>query len=253
MTLLTLLSVLIIFTSSLPTLGKNIASPAARGEPPAPDEANTLSRNQAPFMQVTGGRVSRDLKPLVDANPPETAPVHGVSHDHVFYDSYNANFSWSDPMLQAALGIRPASLELNGRDDNLVKRSPGSSPSDAAIKASSCMGCLEASNGQVVTLATLDTAYLEKQILLKPDSILLGRCLFYTSVPNPATAFIALSPADLVEYFDRKSLGGADTHPGLSRIATSWACDRNLVTIWVSSSAMDIPPDTRSRDVEMVG
>lgn len=232
MALLNLLSVFIIFILSLSALGKNVAPPAFKPRTVVQDAPRNLPRNKAPSMKVTGG-ASRDLE-QVESKSTESAPVPQVHQDHVFYDSYQSNFSWSDPALQAALGIRPASSELNTRDNNLVKRTPGSAPGDPLIKAPSCLGCIEASNGQTVTLADLNTGYLENQILLKPDSILQDRCVFYTSVPNALAG--VLNPADLIELFDRKNLGGADTHPGLSLIATNWACSTNKVTIWVSSA-----------------
>lgn len=230
-----ILRVFIIFTLSFSILGKNVAPPAVKHEPVIANEQlpRSLPRNKAPSMKVTG-RSSRGVQ-QVDSSPPETVPVPHISPDHVFYDSYQANFSWSDPALQAALGIRPASSELQQRDEIIVKRTPGSAPGDPLVKTPSCLGCIEASNGQSVTLADLTTEYLENQILLR-DSVLQDRCVFYTSVPNS----FSFSPADLIELFDRRALGGADRHPGLSLIATNWACSSNKVTIWVSS-AMEAP------------
>ncbi|KAI2463542.1 hypothetical protein F4781DRAFT_416265 [Annulohypoxylon bovei var. microspora] len=227
MALLNLLKVFTIFTFLFPSLGKNVAPPAVR-QRSSQDTPRNLPQNKAPSMNVSG-RSSRPEQ--VDSKSLENAPL-SVPQDHVFYDSYQANFSWSNPVLQTALGIRPASLELNKREGHLVHRAPGGQLIDPIFKLPSCLGCIEASNGQTMTLEELTTEYLENQIILRPDSVLQDRCVFYTSVPNPATAATKLSAADLTEYFNRVNLGGADRHPGLSLKATSWACSNKKVTIW---------------------
>ncbi|KAI1211221.1 uncharacterized protein F4807DRAFT_466539 [Annulohypoxylon truncatum] len=252
---LNLLEILIILTL-LPFsgLGKNVAPPVVKRRHAHPVPQN-LHPNKAPSIKVTG-QASHGQK-QTDSKPEEAAPVPYIPQDHVFYDSYQANFSWSDPALQAALGIRPIPSQMNTRDGNIFKRSPGSTPDDPIFKLPSCLGCYEASQGRTVTLADLTTEYLEQQILL-PDSLLQDRCVFYTSVPDPRKD--PLSTADRAEFFNRVALGGEDRHHGLSLIATKWACSNNKVTIWNMysgendvSGGRDIPSKRNYWEVHVKG
>ncbi|KAK0757406.1 hypothetical protein N5P37_010129 [Trichoderma harzianum] len=142
-----------------------------------------------------------------------------VLPEHIFYGNYQVNFSWNNKQLQAALGIRPLP-SLDKR--NIVKRTPGSQPGDPVFKLPSCLGCIEAAAGKVTSINDLTTEWLEKQILL-PDSQLMNRCVFYTSVPK--------ENEDKAEWDLRQTMGHLD-HPGLSWFATDWACNHKLLSIW---------------------
>ncbi len=202
--------------------GKNLGPPPVKQDP-ARSTPRKNSRNKEPSV-VVSGRVIR--------NPPkrnaEVAETVTIPESHVFYENYQANFSWSDEKLRAALGIRDETGTTSDhakRDGEIRKRTPGGTVDNTLIKLPSCLGCIEANQGVVTSLKDLSTEYLERQILI-PDSRLQDTCLFYTSVP-PFTA-------EPLEYWDRAALGGADRHTGLSSIATRWACSHNKVTIWVS-------------------
>ncbi|KAH0491930.1 hypothetical protein TgHK011_003331 [Trichoderma gracile] len=159
-----------------------------------------------------------------DLAAPEQKASSNILPDHVFYENYRANFSWSDKRLQAALGIRPSTKGKNGSSNDkrsIVKRTPGD-PNNPLLKLPSCLGCIEAYNGKVTTINDLTTEWLEQQLLEK-DNQLQDRCVFYTSVLEPSV--------DLIEYTERKAMGHND-HPGLSWFATEWACSLGMVSIW---------------------
>lgn len=213
--------VLLLFSYSILVLGKNVAPRAVKKDALQYGPRN-FPGNKAPSLKVTRGS-----KPWTEKDSSQQKPnIAGVPKDHVFYENYQINSSWSDPRLQAALGI-PKSLR--SRDEHLVKRTPGSKPGDPIFKLPSCVGCMKAAAGtEKVTLQTLSTDYLQRN--MKPNLNIQDTCLFYTSVPDPTKT---LNPRDFEEWTDRYALGGQEQHGGLSKIATDYACGSNKITIWV--------------------
>lgn len=154
-----------------------------------------------------------------------------LSPDHVFQSNYRTNFSWEDNSLQDRLW---RGKEKQRRQDSLstgklAKRAPTTTVLGTVIKLPSCAGCIRQSvTGEQANLNTLTPDYL-KTVMLMSQSQLLDRCVFYTSVEDQSDAT------------QRWLLGGADTHPSLSKIATDWANPQNLVTIWnLYSGANDV-------------
>lgn len=154
-----------------------------------------------------------------------------LSPDHVFQSNYRISFSWEDNGLQDRLW---RGKEKQRRQDSLstgklAKRAPTTTVLGTVIKLPSCAGCIRQSvTGEQANLNTLTPDYL-KTVMLMDQSQLLGRCVFYTSVEDQSDAT------------KRWFLGGADTHPSLSKIATDWANPQNLVTIWnLYSGANDV-------------
>lgn len=154
-----------------------------------------------------------------------------LSPDHVFQSNYRTNFSWEDNRLQDRLW---RGKEKQRRQDSLsiaklAKRAPTTTILGTVIKLPSCAGCIrQAATGEQANLNTLTPDYL-KRVMLMDQGQLLGRCVFYTSVEDKSDAL------------QRWLLGGADTHPSLSKIATDWANPQNLVTIWnLYSGANDV-------------
>ncbi|KAK7923666.1 hypothetical protein PG985_007737 [Apiospora marii] len=186
-------------------LGKNFSPPAARHRFSRDTTHDIGARHSA---SVAAGSL------VMRKNRNRT-----VSEDHIFYENYQISFSWADSSTPH---------ELLARDGNIIKRAPGSSPDEPVFRLPSCLGCIEALNEPgKVTIDTLSTDYLERQMLTQAVD-LLNKCVFYTSVPRPFM--------DLQEWYDRRALGGADDHPGLSKIATDYACRNNLLTIWVRAT-----------------
>lgn len=169
--------------------------------------------NKAPIVNIRGHAGHEQEKP------------NGILPEHAFYQNYQANFSWSDKQLQAALGIRTVATGENIDKRHISKRTPGSQPGDPVFKLPSCLGCIEAAAGRVTSINDLTTEWLEKQMLL-PDSQLQNNCVFYTSVPKVTE--------DATEYNIRQTMGHLE-HPGLSWFATNWACGKSFVSIWVST------------------
>ncbi|KAK7968737.1 hypothetical protein PG988_007810 [Apiospora saccharicola] len=196
-------------------LGKNFSPPAARHRFSGGTSHEIEARNGAPV--AAGSPAARERNTTVSA-------------DHIFYENYQTSLTWARSSTPHDLG---PSHELQARDGNIIKRAPGSSPGDPLFKLPSCLGCLQAVNEPgKVTIDTLNTDYLERQMLTTAVD-LLNKCVFYTSVPR---AFM-----DIQEWFDRRALGGANEHPGLSKIATDYACRNNLLTIWnMYSGANDV-------------
>jgi hypothetical protein len=157
-------------------------------------------------------------------------PCSPVSESHVFYNNYQANFSWDDPRLAASLGVPDGTSfgmrPVTKRDGNshLHKRAPGSSPNDPVFKLPSCLGCIEAQKGNTVTLDDLTESYLRRQITKTPPQ-LYNKCVFYTSVPP-------YGGGENTEHLERVALGGSHRHKGLSEIATRYACENDKFTIW---------------------
>lgn len=215
------LRALMLFALLMLTVSKNVA-PSSSKHPALDGTSAQSSRNRAPVVNVKGS--------VHGPNHKSTQPP--VPESHVFYNNYKLNFSWEDPLLQAALGVTARETTTTGSHFNkrgsnhLSKRTPGSSKNDPVFKVPSCLGCIEASMGLKVTLADLSVRFLETQIT-KTDAQLKNKCLFYTSVPRQGQ-----------ELRDRNDLGGAEKHSGLSKIATDYACNNNLYTIWVCENIL---------------
>lgn len=207
-------------------LARNVAPYAQKDTLPR-NQARHPPRQKAPSINIKGGvRHGSNGRRFND-----NAAV--VPESHVFYNNYRVNFSWQDPQLVAALGIpaelTPATNLFDKRSDHrLSKRAPGSSPSDPVFKLPSCLGCIQAQAGNIVSLNDLTVEWLERQ-MTKTDAQLRNKCVFYTSVPKIRE--------DENEYNDRGDLGGQDKHAGLSKIASDYACRSNKYTIWVSASS----------------
>lgn len=203
-----------------------------------------IARNVAPAGGPKQGRPKFESKSSLNKAPAITMDSKrsntfgrngtraSTTPEHVFYRNYQARFSWEDDKLKAALGIvAEASGEMEPVSSRgLSKRAPagarpGSNPSAPLLQAPSCLGCIKKLMGEVNTIKDLDTRYLEQQIEI-PDNQLNNRCVFYTSVPTQIQ--------DRDQWNARVALGVETTHPGLSKIATQWACKKGLVTIWVS-------------------
>lgn len=195
-----------------------------------------VPRNQAPTVRINGLVTSGAQERAYEA-PDSSSTLLSVPESHVFYKNYQANFSWSDPKLQAALGIVPgAGSESRSfkRDGIVGKRSlPGGTADNPVFKASACAGCLAKQNGEVTSLSDLTVQYLRNNMLVS-GSQLKDKCVFYTSVPD-ATSLTA-TIADKLEWWERVALGGASEHRGLSLKATQYACGSNKLTIWVSKA-----------------
>ncbi|ETS76427.1 hypothetical protein PFICI_11814 [Pestalotiopsis fici W106-1] len=217
------LRALALFMACVVVLGKNFGPPQRRQD--AARQKIKGPRNKSPVVKATG-----DISFGSEGHKQPLQRRTTVPEDHVFFDNYQANFSWSDPAVRAGLGIRGPVGDSSHLDHYgaLFKRTPGSFPgsdaSNPAFRAASCLGCLKRQNGEPVksTIAELSTTYLESK-LLKRGPELLGKCVFYTSVPGWLE--------DPQEKFDRRLLGGNE-HPGLSKIATDWACGKGYYTIW---------------------
>lgn len=211
-----ILRALLLISLCILAVGKHVA--------PSPNKARSPSGNKAPTVGIRGNvrhGTTGGLRKKDQSLVPES---------HVFYNNYQANFSWEDPRLAAALGIpedvTPATNLLGKRDGHgrLHKRTPGSGPNDPVFKLPSCLGCIEAQAGNTMGINDLTTEWLERQ-MTKTNQQLYNKCVFYTSVPR--------FWQDPIEFLARKRLGGQSKHHGLSKIASDYACSSNKFTIWV--------------------
>ena len=179
--------------------------------------------NKAPKVSLRG-RVDYLRRGAPSADSP-------VPPDHVFYQNHQLDFSWTDPALQMALwrGLK-TEQQLQAEFGAKVRRkrqTPGSSgPTNtnpnAVFKLPSCAGCVAAASGAPPpTLQSLSVQFLQNQITYSQPQLYNG-CVFYTAVVGPT------------DFVVRRRLGGTDVHPGLSKIASDWACSNGRKSIWVS-------------------
>ena len=181
--------------------------------------------NKAPKVSLRG-RVDYPRRGAPSADSP-------VPLDHVFYQNHQLDFSWTDPALQMALwrGLKTeqqlqAEFGAKARRKRQTPGSPGPSNTNprAVFQLPSCAGCVAAANGAPPpTLQSLSVEYLENQIKDAYElTELYNVCVFYTAVVGPT------------DFVVRTRLGGTDVHPGLSKIASDWACSNGRKSIWVS-------------------
>ena len=179
--------------------------------------------NKAPKVSLRG-RVDYPRRGAPSADSP-------VPPDHVFYHNHQLDFSWTDPALQMALwrGLKTeqqlqAEFGAKARRKRQSPGSPGPTNTNprAVFQLPSCAGCVAAANGAPPpTLQSLSVQYLGNQIKYTPPELYNG-CVFYTAVVGPT------------DFVVRRRLGGTDVHPGLSKIASDWACSNGRKSIWVS-------------------
>ncbi|KAH7038276.1 uncharacterized protein B0I36DRAFT_346275 [Microdochium trichocladiopsis] len=149
----------------------------------------------------------------IDHATPDTLPL--ISPDE---------FSWDHPLVQRMLweGRNETTKSKHDKHDKhdaprrIIKRT---NIEGQQVGGKHCLGC---AGGMVPAMPTIDELtidYLENQ-MLKTESDLRDRCVFYTGVTNSEAAINSwtLEP-------------GAD-RPGLSKTATAFTCSKGMYSIW---------------------
>jgi hypothetical protein len=143
------------------------------------------------------------------------------SHEEedVFASNHLVSFSWKDPLLQENLwaGLPPFAPREKFTERSLLSKRAGLRKIIPKVPRSlHCLGCLKKAVGGQMTLAELNTAWLEEHII-PTEAQMRDKCVFYTGVKNS----------------DRPNAPWLNANENLSPTAAQWACGNQLYSLWV--------------------
>ncbi len=158
------------------------------------------------------------------ASPPLTRDwVSGSSQ--VFGANHEKAFAWFDPLKhQALFGIAAPAPRRSGHV--VSKRANGPPNTAPAIPNDNCLGCAQMGQGTTwdINFFTVDF-FIEQALWKKGDAP--SQCLFYSPAYG---ADLATWTAKGKSLSDLKPDGGSER---LSAVATNYACQTGMKTIWV--------------------